>query len=220
MSAGGRGGGGYDARVWQPHVLAHLPLYGVLVPLAAEAAAARVRARGPEPAATLLKVRQSEPHQCWLRRSADGSAGWSARRSGTRSGCSSVDLSITDWSPQHGVSQSIMLCQPQSACGVHSVCEIPCCPHATKNVHCKPCDRFCVGFGQADSLLASLCIGCRQADSLLANVAGAGGVSRGAGADGHAGGSGGGGSSVRRLWRRHDPLGERSLHHFVACTLG
>jgi hypothetical protein len=54
----GGGGGGYDARVWQPHVLAHLPLYGVLVPLAAEAAAARVRARGPEPAATLLKVCQ------------------------------------------------------------------------------------------------------------------------------------------------------------------
>jgi len=39
-------------------VLAHLPVYGVLVPLAAEAAAARVRSRGQEPAATLLKVRR------------------------------------------------------------------------------------------------------------------------------------------------------------------
>lgn len=56
FSAGGGAGGAYDARAWQPHVLAHLPAYGVLVPLAAEAAAARVRARGQEPAATLLKV--------------------------------------------------------------------------------------------------------------------------------------------------------------------
>lgn len=56
LAAGGAVRASYDASVWQTHVLAHLPVYGVLVPLAAEAAAARVRARGQEPAATLLKV--------------------------------------------------------------------------------------------------------------------------------------------------------------------
>lgn len=117
MSAGGGGGGGYDARVWQPHVLAHLPLYGVLVPLAAEAAAARVRARGPEPAATLLKVRKSESYKCWLRWSADGSA-VGQPVVGHRSGCSSADLSITDRSLV-SASQSCSVSHSQ-----HAVCTL------------------------------------------------------------------------------------------------
>lgn len=49
--------GRYEARAWQPHVLSHLPMYGVLVPLAAEAAQARARHRPHEAAASILRVR-------------------------------------------------------------------------------------------------------------------------------------------------------------------
>lgn len=95
-----------------------------------------------------------------------------------------------------------MLCQPQSACGVHSVSIVRRWPHAI--------EHFTAG------LLAVSMLVVARSDCALGVRAGAGGVPGGAGADGHAGGGRRGGGAVWRLWRRHDPLSERGLHPLQA----
>lgn len=54
--SGGAAAAAYDPRLWQSHVLAHLPLSGVLVPLAAEAVSSRCSRRPHESAVCMLQV--------------------------------------------------------------------------------------------------------------------------------------------------------------------
>lgn len=74
---------------WEPHVLAHLPFYTVVLPLFLESAAARLEARGAGAArdvALLLGPLSSSPELCEVLRRAERAAAPSAGRAGAAGG--------------------------------------------------------------------------------------------------------------------------------------